>query len=83
MKYKKELQALLKGVFHEDWMNKEDWSEFERILLDRAKVSYKTLSRDIEKGIENGYPLEVQLTLIRRIFVQFGIDRLPLKKQNS
>lgn len=63
MKYKKEIEQLLKEFFFEDWMDDIDWQFFleEFYLI----ISLETLSKDIETGIKNGYTLNFQIEMIK------------------
>ena len=63
--YKKEIEALLKDLFFEDWMNSDDWQEFETAFFKEMGVTYKELSMQIEDGIKNGYNIEYQISLIK------------------
>jgi hypothetical protein len=66
IKYEKEIDKIL-SWFHEDWMNEDDKKELNNILLEEIGLSYESLSNDIEKGVNNGFSVEKQLSYIIKI----------------
>lgn len=68
MAYVKESEQLLKEIFFEDWMDKEDWKDMLESVKEVSGITLESLSKDIEIGINNGYSLEQQLTIFRNMF---------------
>jgi len=70
MKHKNEIDALLKELLYEDWMNDKDWKELEQQipgLLKKAGTSYEEMSDEIDTGIANGLSLESQMAIIKQL----------------
>jgi hypothetical protein len=67
MKYKKEVEELLKELFYESWMDDNDWEEFLEESQRLGQISIEDMSRDIEIGFENGYSVERQIDIIKYI----------------
>jgi hypothetical protein len=65
MKYLKEVDTLLKELFLEKWMNDEDWIEFLEEVERTSGITRERLSIDIETGINNGYPFEKQIQMLK------------------
>lgn len=65
MKYLKEVDRLLKELFREDWMNDEDWIEFLEEVERTSGITRERLSIDIESGVNNGYPFETQIQMLK------------------
>src|SRR5688500_16028902 len=68
IKYKKEIDEMLRHVFHEDWMDESDWQEITNEIFSKTVLSYKDLSEAIELGVERGYPVEAQMEYMRHYF---------------
>lgn len=68
MDYSIEIENTLKELFFEKWMDEDDWKLFLKEIELKTGVTIYSLSKDIEKGVENGHPLEVQLSLIKQLF---------------
>ncbi|QQO97448.1 hypothetical protein Molly5_154 [Maribacter phage Molly_5] len=68
IKYKVEIDNLLRELFREDWMDEDDWVEFLRILQEDQGVTTEVLSNNLEEGLKNGYSIEDQLALTRDYF---------------
>jgi hypothetical protein len=66
MKHKKTILSLL-AHFHESWMDDEDREEMNRELLRASGKTMEQLNEDFETGIKNGYSIEQQMEIIRRI----------------
>jgi hypothetical protein len=65
MKYLKEVDRLLKELFREDWMNDGDWIEFLEEVERTSGITRERLSIDIESGVNNGYPFETQIQMLK------------------
>lgn len=63
IKYKSEIDKIFEDCFKEDWMAEDDWSEFLTLL----NIDYKKMGDEIEIGIKNGYSLDNQLLIIRKM----------------
>jgi hypothetical protein len=62
---KDKLEAILKEVFLEPWMDEGDWKEFEQELFMQTGTSYEKMESDIKEGVKNGYKEDFQLKLIK------------------
>jgi len=54
-------------LLYEPWMNEEDKAYIKTEVLKQLKVTMEQLDEELEIGVKNGYPIEFQLELIRRI----------------
>ena len=66
MKYENEIESVLQRNFRKEWMSDEDWEMFKNLLKDDG-VSIEQMSEEIEKGVENGVSVEVQMILINNL----------------
>ena len=66
MKYENEIESVLQRNFRKEWMSDEDWEMFKNLLKDDG-ISIEKMSEEIEKGVENGISLEIQLMIIQKI----------------
>ena len=66
MKYENEIESVLERNFRKEWMSDEDWEMFKNLLKDSG-VSVERMSEEIEKGVENGVSVEVQMILINNL----------------
>lgn len=64
--YKEELLNFLSEMFREDWMDDSDWEEFIH-FIEIQGVSLDKMLNDIEIGIKNGYSIDYQFDLLRKI----------------
>jgi hypothetical protein len=68
MDYTPQLQKAFKEALYEDWMEEEDWQELESEMLKQVGTSYAEMSKQIEVGIKNGASLDMQLSMIKKLF---------------
>lgn len=68
MKYEKEIKEALLLIVPEE--GKDDPEQFINFILMVAGLSYEKLSQDIQTGVDNGYSVEYQLNLIKKILVR-------------
>lgn len=54
--------------FYEPWMSEEDKAYIREEMIRRTGISLEQFDKDLETGVKNGYPIEFQLELVRRIF---------------
>ena len=66
MKYENEIESVLQRNFRKEWMSDEDWEMFKNLLKDDG-ISIEQMSEEIEKGVENGVSVEVQMILINNL----------------
>ena len=66
MKYENEIESVLQRNFRKEWMSDEDWEMFKNLLKDDG-ISIERMSEEIEKGVENGVSVEVQMILINNL----------------
>jgi len=67
MKYEKEIDQLLFDIIYEDWMSKDDYDYIINDVLNEQGISKQSLSNYIETGIKNGFTLETQFDIIKKI----------------
>lgn len=67
MKYEKEIDQLLFDIIYEDWMSKDDYDYIINDVLNEQGISKQSLSNYIETGIKNGFMLETQFDIIKKI----------------
>ncbi len=65
-KYENEVHILLKEMYFEDWMDDSDWNQFENDLFN--VVSLEDLSNNFDMGIENGFSIDEQIEICKKIF---------------
>jgi len=65
MNYLEEVDRLLKDLFREDWMDDEDWIGFLEEVERTSGITPERLSSDIEAGVNNGYPFEKQIQMLK------------------
>lgn len=68
MKYEKEIDNLLREMFYEKWMSDKEYEDMISEIFKMANISKDKLDSDIEIGINNGYNLETQFDVWRKIF---------------
>lgn len=66
MKYEK-INQILRDLIYEDWMSDEDYDIVISEMLDNSGINMEKLNNDLEIGLKNGYSIEDQFKLIRRI----------------
>ena len=69
MKYENEIESVLQRNFRKEWMSDEDWEMFKNLLKDDG-ISIEKMSEEIEKGVENGVRVEVQMILINNLLIK-------------
>jgi hypothetical protein len=62
--FQDEINAFLKELFYESWMDENDWSMFLKALETQSGVSIKSLSNDLQVGLQNGHSIEKQFELV-------------------
>ena len=67
MKYEKEIDQFLRDIIYEDWMDEEDYNEVITETFKQLGTNKEKLSSDIEIGIKNGYSIETQFALVKRV----------------
>lgn len=63
--FQDEINAFLKELFYEDWMDDNDWLMFLEELETQSGVSVQSLSNDLQVGLKNGHSIEKQFELLR------------------
>lgn len=63
MKYEKEIDQFLRDVIYEDWMNEEEYQEVLVEAMEQLGLSKKIINDNLEIGVLNGYPVQMQLEL--------------------
>ena len=65
--FQDEINAFLKELFYETWMDEDDWSMFLEALETQSGVSVQSLSNDLQVGLKNGHSIEKQFELVRTV----------------
>lgn len=65
--FQDEINAFLKELFYETWMDEDDWSMFLEALETQSGVSVQSLSNDLQVGLKNGHSIEKQFALVRTV----------------
>lgn len=65
--FQDEINEFLKELFYESWMDENDWSMFLEALETQSGVSIKSLSNDLQVGLQNGHSIEKQFELVRTV----------------
>jgi len=66
MKHKRAILSILAN-FHRSWFSDEERQEMNRWLLNAIGKTMEQIDKDIETGIKNGYPIEQQMEIVRRV----------------
>ena len=70
--FQDEINAFLKELFYETWMDEDDWSMFLEALETQLGVSVQSLSNDLQVGLKNGHSIEKQFELVRTVLKKAG-----------
>lgn len=65
--FQDEINAFLKELFYESWMDENDWLMFLEELETQSGVSVQSLSTDLQVGLKNGHSIEKQFELVRTV----------------
>ena len=65
--FQDEINEFLKEQFYESWMDENDWSMFLEALETQSGVTIKSLSNDLQVGLQNGHSIEKQFELVRTV----------------
>ena len=68
MKYEKEINELLYEMVYQDWMDDSEVDYLRNKILEESNVTKEELSRQIDEGVKNGYSVEFQLGLIKKVW---------------
>jgi hypothetical protein len=67
MKYQKEFDEVF-SIMRLDWMNEEDYEMLVNECLKFAGKTKEDFDNDLDKGVENGHPVEKQVQLLKQFF---------------
>ncbi len=68
MKYEKEINEILNFIFPKKYgMTEKQQEVMQTNILGLLNLDKKKLSEDIEKGVKNGYSVEKQIELMKKI----------------
>lgn len=65
LKHQDAINSIFEMMF-ESWMDENDKQEFITLMLKQADKTLAELDRDIEIGVEKGYPVEQQITILKQ-----------------
>ncbi len=68
LQYENEINNFIREIIFEDWMSEEDYVE----LLNELNKIYdiKELDNQIKIGISNGYPIETQFEIVKKLILK-------------
>ena len=67
IRYEAEVDKLIEEVFRSDWMNELDWQAFQEEFYRNSGETKQSLSEQIEVGIKNGYSIESQIEVAKKL----------------
>ena len=67
LKHGEAISEFFEGVY-ESWMNEKDKSDFVNLLLNTQNKTIQDLDNDLEIGVQNGYSVEEQFEIVKKIF---------------
>lgn len=67
MKYEKEIKTLIKSLIHAEDMAEKEFEKFLPVFLEFSGTSIQQLSDEIEIGVKNGVPAEMQFDLVKAL----------------
>lgn len=67
MKYQKEFEEVF-SLMRLDWMDDEDYEMLVNECLTFAGKTKQDFDDDLDKGVENGYPVSEQVQLLKQFF---------------
>ena len=65
--YTPQIKEALKSIAKKGWMDDNDWNEMEQEIFKTLGISYESMSKQIQIGIDNGHSLETQLELLKKL----------------
>ena len=54
----------------EPWMDEDEKIEFVLSIMDEIGKTFIDLDNELEIGVKNGYPLDVQIELCKKLFIK-------------
>lgn len=66
MIYNVEIDNFLREIIYEPWMSEDDYNEIITDAFIKMNTTKEKLSDDIQTGIDNGYSLDLQFSIIRK-----------------
>ncbi len=72
MKHEKEINQILRDLIYEDWMSDDDYNIAISQIFEALGIDMEKLNNDLEIGLKNGYSIEDQFKLIRRVLIENG-----------
>lgn len=67
-KYEKEIKQVFRDACFQDWMSEQEYSMILDTVMRTGSLSYEKMSDEIDVGIDNGCSLEVQMSLLAKVF---------------
>lgn len=67
MEKREKLNKLLEDLFREEWMDDEDWSEYQTLFKQKTGVDVDELMRQVEIGEQNGYNIDEQIIILKEV----------------
>ena len=68
MKYKKEIDRLLRTAIYEDWMSEDEYEEIIELTLKKSCITKKQINEAFEQGVKMGYTIEEQFIIVEKLF---------------
>ena len=68
MKYEEEVKEIINiMVPRKPWMDDEDYQKAVELTLKLTNTNLQKISDSIEEGVKNGFPVEVQFSLMKTL----------------
>ena len=78
MQYEKEIDELFVHLFREEGDTDEEYQEFLGKVLEETGITKEDLNEQLEEGVSNGYPVDVQMDLVRQAFEPLKLNKSAL-----
>lgn len=73
LKYQAQIDEFF-AVLREDWMSDEDFTNFKIELKKKMNLSEQEINDNLEKGVQDGYSVELQMNLAKFILTELKND---------
>lgn len=70
IKYEKEIDSLMRDLFYDHALTEDENKELIKKMYTVAKTSKDHLSKQLEIGVTNGWPINAQIKLLKATLIQ-------------
>lgn len=67
MKYEEEIDTILRELLFEEWMTDDEYNDVISLTFEKIGKTKEDLSNDLDFGVKNGYPIKLQLDILKEI----------------